>query len=148
MCQATASSPVLRGGVGVDDFGQRPLLGETRQHAIGAPGLGIRLWQVAVREEAIGAAAGLAGGLGKAVIELAMLGPGHVGYQAVEHGAPLLVEIEAEVEQVPKKPAALGRAEGIGVLDSLGIRAISAWVALFSGGVTQEGGAVAGSQQA
>ena len=93
--------------------------------------VGLRI--VGERHQVADARLRLVGRLGEAVVELAAPGAGHLGQQAVEDLTAVLVQVQAEVEEVAQEAAALRDAVAVGLLDAAG-----AGVALSGGAVVQE----------
>ena len=142
MHHCAAAAPVFRGSVGIHNARQRPLGHRPGQNAVGFAGFRVGLRQIAEGKEVVGAAAGLAGGLGKAMIELAMLGPGHMGHQPVKGRAAAFIPIQPVIDQIPQETAALGGAETVSSFQLPG-------AGIAGGGVSiaQESGQFPGGQQ-
>ena len=115
--EGAVAGPVLGRRVGIHDLRQIALGGEAGQQAVGQAGVGVGLGLIGEGEQAVDAAGGLAGGLGETLVELAALTSGDVGDDAVEHGAARLVVVDAVVQEGAQVAAALGDAEGVGVVD-------------------------------
>ena len=113
MGQGTVASPVFRWGVGVHYFGQLTHRRQPGEQSVGQPGFRVGLADVGKWEQAVGAPAGLAGGLRKPLVELPSLAAGHMGHKPIENGAACLVHVKAEVQVQPKKASALGHAKSV-----------------------------------
>ena len=141
--QRAVAAPVLGWSAHVHNLGQRPLDGQPGQQAVGDPGLRVGLFRVAEREQAICASAGLAGGLGESLVELAPLAPGHVGNKTVEYRAAFLVPVHCQMEKLAQPPAGLGHTECIGMLHVSGARVPAVRGTLFQKGHDVPGGQMA-----
>ena len=136
--QRGVAAVVLGGGVGVEDAQPAAAGVEARVQRVLGAGLRIRRGLVGEREEVRHHVVAVLRVLAEALVELAPHAAGHVGDDAVEGLAPLLVQVEVLVDQRAQQPPGLRAAVGIGPPQAAGRR-----VALGRAGVLEPSDRVA-----
>ena len=113
---------VLGRGVGVEDAQPAAAGVEARVQRVLGAGLRIRGGLVGEREEVRHHVVAVLRVLAEALVELAPHAAGHVGDDAVEGLAPLLVQVEVLVDQRAQQPPGLRAAVGVGPPQAAGRR--------------------------
>src|SRR6266581_6361909 len=107
---------------------------QTGYQPTGTTRLRVGLLHIAIGKQVVWAATGLARGLSKAVVKLAVLATGDVWDQPIKDGTVLLILVQPQVQEVAQKPSALGNTEAVNIL-----QVASAGIALPSAAVLEEG---------